>query len=156
MKPKDPKELSRMAQVYLQQVATAEHDLVTLRARVAHYEDLGLSITSHMSSTPVQGQKGASRVETAAVGIVDGLQSINAKIGAYEAIVSHAENLIGRVPQEPYRRLLTLRYLCGWKLPRIGDELRYTDRNSVYRAHGWALVKFGEVLEKDGKTDIKA
>jgi hypothetical protein len=104
-----------------------------------------------MSSTPVQGQKGASRVESAAVGIVDALQDINAKIGAYAAIVGHAEKLIEQVPQERYRRLLSLCYLCGWKLAKVGDELKYSDRTSVYRAHGWALVEFGKVMEKDAE-----
>lgn len=135
---------------YLQQVAAAERELEVLRAKVAHFEDLGLSITSHMSSTPVQGQKGASRVEMAAIGIVDALEDINAKIGAYSAIVTHAEKLIAKIPQETYRTILTLRYICNWKLPKIGEKLKYADRSSIYRAHGWALVEFGKVMD-DGK-----
>ena len=59
-----------------------------------------------------------------------------------------AEKLIEKVPQENYRRILTLRYMCGMSFPGISDEMRYTDRNSVYRAHGWALVEFGKVMEE--------
>ena len=131
---------------YLQQVARAERELETLRARVRHYESLGFSITSHTSDAPVKASTPSSRVETAAVGIVDALSDIQGKMVAYNAIVKEAEKLIELVPQENYRRILTLRYLCGHSFPTISDEMKYVDRNSIYRAHGWALREFGKVM----------
>ena len=143
------KEKAREAKAYLQRVAFAEREIKTLKARIAHYEDLGLSITAFRTDTPVIASKGASRVEMAAVGIVDSLGSLDANLRAYEAIVRDAEKLIAKMPQENYRRLLTLRYLCGMSFRSISDEMRYTDRNSVYRAHGWALMEFGKVLNNE-------
>ena len=140
MKPKE----------YLQRVAHAEREIRTLKAKVAHFEDLGLRITTASGDAHIRPSTPSSRVETAAVGIVDALEDINANLRAYAVIVSDAEKLIRKVPQENYRRILTLRYLCGWKLPKIGEELRYTDRNSIYRAHGWALLEFGKVLRAEG------
>jgi len=131
---------------WLKRVLFAEKEIKVLRARVGHYEDIGLTITHFSTDTPVKASKGSSRVETAAVGIVDTLNALNANLGAYETIVRDAENMINRVPQENYRRLLTYRYLCGMSFRSISDELRYTDRNSVYRAHGWAILELKKIL----------
>lgn len=128
----------------------AERELKSLKARLAHYEDMGLSITSHMSDTPVLASKGASRVESAAVGFLDTLDAIQGKIRAYTVIISNAEKMIEKIPQERYRQLLTLRYLAGMSLRSVGDEIGYRDRNSVYRAHGWALWELQQVLNDDG------
>ena len=100
-----------------------------------------------MTDAPVSHSMGASRVETAAVGTIDYLDTLNAKMRAYTVIVSHCQELIEKIPQENYRRLLDMRYLSGMSFRSISDELRYTDRNSVYRAHGYALLEFGKVLE---------
>ena len=111
---------------------------------------MGLSITSHMSDAPVSASKGSSRVEMAAVGFTDTLDTIRRKIGAYSVIISDAEKMIAKIPQERYRQLLTLRYLAGMSFPSVGDEIGYRDRNSVYRAHGWALWELQQVLDQDG------
>lgn len=137
---------------YLQQVAQAERMIRTINARIDHYHDLIMGSPMNMENTPVTHSKGSSRTEMIAVGIADALDRLNANLGAYKAIVSHAEKMIDQVPQETYRRILTLRYLCGWKLPRIGEELKYEDRNSIYRAHGFALTAFGKVMRNQDGT----
>ena len=143
------KEKAREAKAYLQRVAFAEREIKTLKARIAHYEDLGLSITAFRTDTPVIASKGASRVEMAAVGIVDSLGSLDTNLRAYEAIVGDAEKRIRKIPQENYRRLLTLRYLCGMSFRSVSDELRYEDRNSIYRAHGYALLEMWEAMKHE-------
>ena len=139
------------AKAYLQQIAYAERQIRTIQAQIDHYRDLGLRITSSMSNTPISASKGSSRVESAAVGIVDGLESLNANLRAYTVKCDHAVKLINMIPQERYRRLITLHYICGWKLPKVGEELGYQDRNSVYRAHGWALVEMQKMLDEAGE-----
>lgn len=131
---------------YLCRVAQAEREIRTIRARIRHYEEMGIRSPGNMQNTPVTHSTGSSTTEMAAVGIVDALSALNANLGAYTAIVSDAEKLIARMPQENYRRILTLRYLAGMSFRSISDEMRYTDRNSVYRAHGWALAEFGRIL----------
>ena len=111
---------------------------------------MGLSITSHITDTPVSHSRGDSRVESAAVGFLDTLETIQGKIRAYSAIIDDAEKMIGKIPQERYRRLLSLRYLAGMSLHSVGDELGYKDRNSGYRAHGWAVRELEHVLQEDG------
>lgn len=136
---------------YLLQVASAERQIRSIRARIDHYRDLTIGSGMNMDNTPVTHSKGSSRTEMIAVGIIDALSRLNANLGAYEKIVSDAEKMIEQVPQENYRLILTYRYLCGMGFPRIGEELRYKDRNSIYRAHGFALIEFGKVMRKDGK-----
>ena len=131
---------------YLEQVERAEKEIRVIKARIDHYRDLTMGSSMSMDNTPVTHSKGSSRTETIAVGIIDALGTLNANLGAYTAIVSDAEKMIAQIPQEKYRRILTYRYLCGWKLSKVGEELRYEDRNSIYRAHGWALVAFGKVM----------
>ena len=103
-----------------------------------------------MSDAPVSHKNAVSKVESAAVGFLDTLDAIQGKIRAYSSIISDAENMIAKIPQERYRQLLSLRYLAGMSLRSVGDELGYKDRNSVYRAHGWALLELEHVLQNDG------
>jgi len=138
------------AKEYLEQVAKAERDMRVLKAKIDHYEDLGLSITPHIGNASGKPSTPSSRVETAAIGVVDTLGELKAKLGAYRAFIEEAQKRIDRIPQERYRQILTLRYLCGMKLPKIGEEMRYTDRNSIYRAHGYALLEMAKILEEDG------
>ena len=137
------------AKTFFAQVSVAEDRLRTLRARLAHYEDLGATITSNTSA--VGGHHaGASRVEMAAVGMVDAMRAIQTQIDGYMALVRQAEMIIDQIPQEKYKTILTLRYLCGWSFQSISDELRYTDPKSVYRAHGWALTEAQKIMRIKG------
>ena len=116
-----------------------------LAAKKRHYEDMGFSITAKLTGMPGSGQRGMSRVEMAAVGMVDVLSALAAQIEKHARIIQDAENLIARIPQEKYRQLLTLRYLAGMSWQSISDEMGYKDKNSVYRAHGYALIAAGKV-----------
>lgn len=146
------KELAALAKEYLFRASAAERELRTLKAMVDHYEDLARTITTRYGNASGKPSTPSSRVETAAVGIVDTLGDIQGKMVAYRAILDDARKMIEKVPQENYRRILTLRYLCGMKLPKVGEEMRYTDRNSIYRAHGYALLAMGNVLEDSNFT----
>ena len=141
------------AKEYLEQVSRAEKEVRVIQAKIDHYRDVALSMSSHFADAPIRASTPSSRVETVAVGIVDALEEWNANLGAYKAIIDRAEKLIDRIPQERYRLLLKYRYLCGWDLQRVGRELQYTDRNSIYRAHGWALLEMGKILEEVKDND---
>ena len=136
------------AKDFFKQVRVAERELKVLKAKVRHYEDLGLMITSNIGGVGAK-QRGASRTETAAVGILDATMDLNRQIREYTALITRAETVIRAIPQEKYRLILTYRYLCSWSFRSISDELGYSDPNSVYRAHGWALSKAQEILNKE-------
>ena len=130
---------------YFLRVRASEREIRLLRAKERHYKDLGFSISPKITGMPGSGQRGASRVEMAAVGMVDILADLQDQIKRHARIINEAENLISRIPQEKYRQLLTLRYLAGMSWPSISDEMGYKDRNSVYRAHGYALIEAKKV-----------
>ena len=135
---------------YMKQVAKAERDMNMLKAMLQHWEDIGLTITPNNSGMP--GKKGAgSRVEAAAIGMVDLECDLRAKIDDFSRLVNEAREFIEKIPQARYRAILSLKYLSGWSWGSISDELHYKDRNSVYRAHGWALKELGRVMENAGK-----
>ena len=135
---------------YFLKVRASEREIRLLNAQKRHYADIGFSISPQLTGMPGSGQRGASRVETAAVGMVDILADLEEQIARHAKIISEAKNLISRIPQEKYRQLLTLRYLAGMSWASISDEMGYQDRNSVYRAHGYALI---EAKKARGKTN---
>lgn len=136
------------AREFFRQVLRAEVELKFLRAKVRHYEDLGLIITSNMSGVGGGHQQGASKVEMAAIGSVDTMTALTERIKEYEATVAKAEQVIRDIPQEKYRQILRYKYLCGWSYRSISDELGYMDPNSIYRAHGWALSEAQKIINK--------
>lgn len=136
------KELFRM-------VRTAESELKILNAKIQHYEELGMSMSMGSNSgMPGSGNRGTSRVEIAACGAVDATMDLERQKREYLAIIRRAEHVIKMLPQERYRQILTYRYICGKSLRWISDELEYTDQNSIYRAHGWALKEAQKILDK--------
>lgn len=137
------------AKQYFQNVVHAERELMQIRAKIRHYQDLGYSITGgSMDSPVVSHSRGSSRVEAAAMGIFDATREMEEKAKAFLAEIRQAENLIAQIPQDRYRQILTLRYMAGWSFRSISDELRYRDEKSVYRAHGYALAEAQKILDK--------
>jgi len=139
------------AKEYFVRVNAAERKIKILVAKLNHFEDLARTITSNTSALGGH-QAGTSRVEQAAVGIVDATTRLRAEIEKYSAIITDAEKLIEQIPQERYRDILTLRYLCNWSFRSISDECHYQDPKSVYRAHGWALIEAQKILREQEKT----
>lgn len=135
------------AKDYFRRVLRAESELKLLREKVRHYEELGLTITSNTSAVGGHHQ-GSSRVELAAVGAVDATRNLDEQIKYYTGVVARAEQVIRQIPQEKYRQILTYRYICGWSLKSISDELDYSDPNSIYRAHGYALSEAQGIINR--------
>lgn len=137
------------AKEFFRLVRIAESELKVLNAKIQHYEDLGMSISmGNNSGMPGSGNRGTSRVEIAACGAVDASMDLEKQKREYMAIIAKAEHVIKMLPQERYRQILTYRYICGKSLRWISDELEYTDQNSIYRAHGWALKEAQKILDK--------
>ena len=139
------------AREFFSQVRRAESELKILNAKLRHYEDLGFSVGG---ASGVIGNKnrGSSRVEMAAVGAVDALRDLVEQQRQYMAIIARAEQVIRAVPQEKYQKILTYRYQLGWSFQSISDEIGYRDKNSVYRAHGWALHEAQKILNREEKS----
>ena len=125
----------------------AEIELKMIKAKLRHYEDIGLSMSAGTSGGMGAKHRSSSRVELAAVGAVDAGMDLVGQQQHYMDVIRFAEAVIGKIPQERYRQILTYRYLCNWSLRSISDELEYNDPRSIYRAHGWALVEAQKVID---------
>lgn len=134
------------AETYMQRIRQAEEELRTLGAKRRHYLELATSIGAGISSVPIKSSDNTSRVESAAVSMVDLAGRLDGKIEAYTAMIAEAEGLIDKIPQERYRRFLTLHYLCGLSIRSVSDEMDYKDPKSIYRIKSWALREFQRIL----------
>ena len=134
------------AKEFLLQVQRAEREMKLIRARKRHYEDLIVAIGANTGKAVIGKPSGASKVETAAIGIVFLTEQLSDKEKEYTALIQKAEKLIAKIPQEKFRKLLTLRYLCDWSWKSVRDEMDYKDEKSVYRCHGYALRELQKLL----------
>ena len=141
------------AKAYFSRAREAERDLRRLEAMIEHYKTIGSSITSRWGATPPSGSSGSSKVESAVLGIVEAEEGIQAELEAYRKIVLEAEKVISHVRQSRFRQILTLHYLAGLSLPETGAKLGYNDRNSIYRAHRFALGEAQVILDMMGGSD---
>lgn len=138
------------AKLYFLNVRVAEVKLKSLQARLQRYEDLGMVTGPGLSPTGggSHGYSG-SRVEAAAIGIVDTTAEIREEIARLMAVHNEAQHIIDQIPQEKYRLLLTYHYLAGMKLAETGRKVGYENENSVYRAHGYALAEAQIIIDKE-------
>lgn len=134
------------AKAFMEQVRRAEAELQMIAARRQHYLELATSISG--TGSAIGGRpSGASRVEAGAVGMVDLLAQLNASERGYVRIVRTAETLIARIPQENFRRVLTLHYLAGHDMQTVNREMGYTDKKSALRCRRYALRELQKVLD---------
>ena len=139
------------AKDYFRRVLAAEIELKMIRAKIRHYQDIGYSITGGTMDSPVVSHsRGASKVESAAMGIFDATRALEDQMKEYLSVIREAERIVSQVPQMKYREILTLRYMAGWSFRSISDELKYEDPKSIYKAHGYALAAAQQIIDKIG------
>ena len=134
------------AKEMMTRVHRAEQELLVLNAKKRHYEDLMMSIGANTGKAVIGKPSGVSKTETAAIGLVFLMDQIEAKIKEFTQIVVNAEAMIEKLPQDNFRKVLTLRYICDWSWKSIRDELGYKDEKSVYRCHGYALKELQKLM----------
>ena len=134
------------AKEFMEQVRKAEKELLVISAKRRHYMDLMMSIGVNTSGNVNAKPSGASKTETAAIGLVEMENQLSEKEKEYTAMVKKAEGLIAKISHEKFRQVLTFKYLCDWSWRSIRDELGYKDEKSVYRCHGYALKELQKVM----------
>ena len=143
------------AKTFFLRTRSAESDIKRLERLIEHYNTLGASISSKWGG--IGGGKGnnSSRVETAAVGIIEAERGILDELNRYRRIVAEAENVISRIPQDRFRQILTLHYLGGMALADVARTMNYKYTENMYKAHGWALAAAQKILDV-GENGTKA
>ena len=126
------------AQQLLRQAAQAGRRIRDIERQRRHLRELaegaGVSFAALRSSPP------ASRVERAALRLLDLEDDLADELAWCIDAVALAEDLIGRVEDERQRRLLSMRYIERARWIDIQHAIGYTDVRSVYRLHRRALI----------------
>lgn len=139
------------AKAFFEQVKVAAEELKVLNSRVEYFEDIGFSFGG-MSSDGLglaKHRKATSRVEMAACGAADVLTAIEERREKFLAQIAHAEEIISKIPQDRYRKLLQYHYLAGKSLKWVSDELDYSGENSIYKAHQYALSEAQKIIDNE-------
>ena len=125
------------AQQLLRQAAQAGRRIRDIERQRRHLRELaegaGVSFAALRASSP------ASRVERAAVRLLDLEDDLADELAWCIDAIARAERLIDRVPNERYRTLLMMRYIELRPWPDIQRDIGYADIRSVYRIHKRAL-----------------
>lgn len=134
------------AKDFMLEVARAEEELKLLASRKEHYMELATSLGSSWGGSEIKPSSNSSKTETAAVGLVDVMEIIDRQVAEYTKLIYRAEALIAQLPQERFRKVLTLQYLCGMPPKDVGEVMGYKDRKSVFRVRAFALQELQKLM----------
>lgn len=136
------------AKIYFERVRQAEKRLRMIAKQREHWEEMATRM-SGTSEVKIRSTDMHSPTEDVATRLVDLGRELDAEEAKYLEIVREAKRIIDRIPQDKFREILTLRYICGhsWKI--IQDEMDYTGEKTVYRVHGWALQEAAKMIPND-------
>lgn len=123
---------------YLQSVRDAERDIRVMKAKRAHYLDMATSM-SGMSVSSIRNTNKRSRVETAAVELVELADELGERAEVLAHRVKQAEGMIGQLENVRYREVLSLRYLAGKSWADVARAMGYREVHNAHAMHGWAL-----------------
>lgn len=136
------------AKEFFERVLDAEKRLYLIRQKRAHWEEMATRM-SGISDVKIRSTDMHSPTEDAATRLADLSRELDEEEARYTALVQEAQKVIDHLPQEKFRQVLTLRYLCGHSWKTIWDEMDYHGEKSVYRVHGWALQAAQQWIPND-------
>lgn len=131
--------------MFFRSVREAESAVKRIRMKQEHYLDMATGM-SGMSESNIRSTSTRSRVEMAAMGMVDLCDALGAEAEQYLALIRRAEEITARIVNHRYRQVLELRYLMGYSWERVAAEMGYKDVKSAFRVHGWALLEAQKIL----------
>ena len=134
------------AREFMEQVQKAEKELHIIGAKRRQYEDLMMAIGMKVKTVVISKSGNTSKTETAAIGLLEMTEQLADKEREYTALVKRAEELIGKLKQDNFQKVLTYKYLCNMSWKSIRDEMGYKDEKSVYRCHGYALRELQKIM----------
>ena len=130
---------------YMEQVQKAEDELKLIAAQKEHYMALGGALAANFAGMP-GAHDNHSRVETAAVGIVDLSAELDKKAVKYAELVKQAQNLVDRITVDNFRKVLIYHYFLGKSMKELTKIMGFADDKSVYRVRGYALRELQKLM----------
>lgn len=135
------------ARTVFQEALDARRKIRSIQRRQAYYRDMAVS-TAGMSEVRIRSLTGRSRVERAALELVQLADQLEGQAEQYAGAVARAEALIRAIKKPRHQQVLELRYLAGLPWRAVADAMGYADVKSVFRVHGWALLEAQRLLEE--------
>lgn len=136
-----------IAKEFFREVRDSQRAIWAIKHRQERYMDMATCLGG-MSESTIRSTERRSRVETAALELVDLSQSLGPAAAGYVQVVQQAERVLQAMPTSRYQELLTRRYILGEKWEAIGAAMQYHGEKSVYKAHGWALREAQKILDE--------
>lgn len=104
--------------------------------------------TGAASEVYVKSTDPHSRTESAAIRLSELTELLDAQTKECLAVIARAREVIAAIDNPAYQRVLTYRYLFGYRWKDIQDRMDYMDIKSAFRIHGWALQAAQKILDK--------
>ena len=142
------------AKAYFEAVRNAERQLWLIKQQQRHAMEMATRMGGQ-SESGIKSPNVSSQVESAAIRIADLDADLQADVKRYQDLVHQARKLIQQIPQEKFREVLTLRYLCNRPWKAIKALMGYDGDKSVFRVHGYALAAAEKILQKEIPSDTK-
>jgi hypothetical protein len=133
------------AKEYLERIREIDREIDLLIAERNRTLDIVLQITVDPSDVRVQSGSISSRVENAAIRMIDLSEKIDKKIDEYIDMKAEAGRLIDRLDDSRYRAVLKYRYIDGMKWRDISKKMIY-DICTVQRVGSEAISKLDEIV----------
>lgn len=138
------------AKRYLNQIRWLTIEIETRRAEIRSLREELYGITAGTDAPRVDGSTTESKVEKAAIRIVEAEEQLAKTIMRREATRADIEKSINQLVDPAERTVLILRYreMLSWE--QIADRIHYTAR-TAQRIHGRALAGIETILKDKGE-----
>lgn len=104
--------------------------------------------TGGTSDVYVKSTDPHSRTESAAIRLSELTEMLDVQTKECLSVIARAREVIAAIDNPAYQRVLTYRYLLGYRWKDIQDRMDYMDIKSAFRIHGWALQAAQKILDK--------
>lgn len=141
-----------IAKEFFRQVREDQRVIWAMKRRREQYMEMATYLGG-MNESTIRSNERRSRVEKAAVELVELAQSLGPAAEEYVRNVRLAEQVLRAMPTPRYQELLTRRYILREKWEQIGAAMNYRGEKSVYKAHGWALQEAQKILDEKVPDD---
>ncbi|MDD6040515.1 MAG: sigma factor-like helix-turn-helix DNA-binding protein [Clostridia bacterium] len=126
------------ARMMLRDVRHCQLRTLALCARAERYREMAMQATGRTDAIRVSGTGERSKVETYILELWDVHNELQEEIARLTEKSRQTEQLIKTLPDERYRAVLELRYLCGMTWEEIASRLHFTLR-WVHKLHRDAI-----------------
>jgi len=135
------------AKEFFQSVREADHRLASLRQQRQQIEQQAFSMGG-MSETNIRSPGNRSRVESAALRLVELDEAMGEAAEHYADLMEQAQEILSQVENTRHYEVLSYRYVCGMSWKQVAEKMGYTGLKSVFQVHGWALMEAQKIMDR--------